>query len=110
MTVLDPPSEHSSNLDRIRQLNDQCRQGRDPAARIVITARCLATLASSDELEGQFIAQTKLMAAVSLFTFAEGDRSERDFGEVVVDGRRVWFKIDLYDPGLVKFALNGSFC
>jgi hypothetical protein len=35
---------------------------------------------------------------------------EHDFGAVNVLGHRVFWKIDLYDPGLVKFALNGSFC
>lgn len=27
-----------------------------------------------------------------------------------VDGIKVLMKVDLYDPGLVKVALNGSFC
>jgi hypothetical protein len=27
-----------------------------------------------------------------------------------VDGIKVLMKVDLYDPGLVKIALTGSFC
>lgn len=35
---------------------------------------------------------------------------EGDFGVVEMDSTKIYWKIDLYDPGLVKFALNGSFC
>mgnify|MGYP001073349633 CR=1 FL=1 len=100
MTVLDPPTALPSTLTRIRLLNDRCRQGRDPAARILITANCLAAFAPGEECESELLAQARLIAAVSSFTFAEDDRTERDFGEVLVDGRRVWFKIDYYDAAL----------
>ncbi|WP_449470216.1 DUF3768 domain-containing protein [Sphingobium chungangianum] len=100
MTVPDPATDRSSSLTGIRQLNDRCRQGRDPSARILITANCLATFAPGEGIESELVAQARLMAAVNSFTFAEDDRSERDFGEVLVDGRRVWFKIDYYDPAL----------
>jgi hypothetical protein len=106
MIVPDPTPDLSPNLDRIRQLNDRCRQGRDPTARIVITAQCLATFAAGDGIENQLLAQAKLIAAVRRFPFGEADRSERDFGEVVVDGRRVWFKIDYYDPALAFGSEN----
>lgn len=33
-----------------------------------------------------------------------------NFASFEVDGIKILMKIDLYDPGLVKIALNGSFC
>lgn len=41
--------------------------------------------------------------------FEEDTYGERDFGAFTFRGERVFFKIDLYDPGLVKIPLNGSF-
>ncbi len=108
MTILDPPTARSSKLTRIRHLNDRCRQGRDPTARILITANCLATFASGGGIESELLAQARLMAAVSSFAFAEDDRSECDFGEVLVDDRRVWFKIDYYDTALEFGSENPS--
>ncbi|QGP81496.1 DUF3768 domain-containing protein (plasmid) [Sphingobium sp. CAP-1] len=35
---------------------------------------------------------------------------EHDFGRFEYDSAILYWKIDLYDPGLVKIALNGSFC
>lgn len=52
--------------------------------------------------------QARLMAAFRHCTFSE-DSPERDFAAIEFLGRKVWMKIDLYDPGLVKIALNGSF-
>jgi hypothetical protein len=94
------PISPSSDRDRIRQLNDQCRQGLDPTARIMITAHCLATFACGESLASQALAQAALMAAVRGFSFADDDQSERDFGELSVAARRVWFKIDYYDRAL----------
>ena len=94
--------------ERITLLNDAARQGRDRMARIVMTSGLLAEL-GGDTAADSIMAQARLMAALRHCTFAP-DSPERDFASMDVDGIKVLMKVDLYDPGLVKFALNGSFC
>lgn len=93
--------------ERIALLNDAARQGRDRTARIVMTSGLLAEF-SGDTVADSMMAQARLMAALRHCTFAP-DSPERDFASMDVDGIKVLMKIDLYDPGLVKIALNGSF-
>jgi hypothetical protein len=53
-----------------------------------------------------------VMEAVRSFNQFSPDNDlygEHDFGAVAVLGHRIFWKIDLYDPGLVKIPLNGSF-
>ncbi len=100
----------SATTETIARLNDRCRHGFDPTARIVVTRTCLARLAGDGEGIQEVIAQANLLAAVRRYNFAPGDGPERDFGAFDLQGQRIFFKIDLYDPGLVKIALNGSFC
>lgn len=95
--------------ERIARLNDRCRQGLDAHARIMVTRNCLARLSGEGEGIAEVLAQAELLAAVR-YAFKPGDGPERDFGAFDLQGQRVLFKIDLYDPGLVKIALNGSFC
>ena len=93
--------------ERIALLNDAARQGRDRTARIVMTSGLLAEF-SGDTVADSMMAQARLMAALRHCTFAP-DSPERDFASMDVDGIKVLMKVDLYDPGLVKIALNGSF-
>lgn len=93
--------------ERIALLNDAARQGRDCMARIVMTSGLLAEL-GGDTVTDSIMAQARLMAALRHCTFAP-DSPERDFASMDVDGIKVLMKIDLYDPGLVKIPLNGSF-
>ena len=64
---------------------------------------------SGDTVADSMMAQARLMAALRHCTFAP-DSPERDFASMDVDGIKVLMKVDLYDPVLVKIALNGSFC
>ncbi|MFW2854023.1 DUF3768 domain-containing protein [Sphingomonas sp. TX0543] len=96
--------------ERIARLNDRCRQGLDPSARIMVTRNCLARLSGEGEGIAEVLAQAELLAAVRRYAFKPGDGPERDFGAFDLQDQRILFKIDLYDPGLVKIALNGSFC
>lgn len=93
--------------ERIALLNDAARQGRDRTARIVMTSGLLAEL-GGNTVADNMMAQARLMAALRHCTFAP-DSPERDFASMDVDGIKVLMKVDLYDPGLVKIALNGSF-
>ena len=94
--------------ERIALLNDAARQGRDRTARIVMTSGLLAEF-GGDTVAQSMMVQARLMAALRHCTFAP-DSPERDFASMDVDGIKVLMKVDLYDPGLVKIPLNGSFC
>ncbi|RVT39197.1 DUF3768 domain-containing protein [Sphingobium algorifonticola] len=85
--------------DQIARLNDRCRQGLDPTARIVVTRTCLARLAGDEPL-GEVLAQAELLASVRRYAFKPGDGPERDFGAFDLRGERILFKIDYYDMAL----------
>lgn len=86
--------------EQIARLNDRCRQGFDPAARLVVTRACLARLAGEGDTAREILAQTELMMAVRRYVFSPHDGPERDFGAFDLRGQRILFKIDCYDPAL----------
>jgi hypothetical protein len=101
-------TEIIDRTERIARLNDRARHGLDRSSRIVVTSGLHAQLAGEKPTDAIF-AQARLMGAMRRCTFAE-DSPERDFASFEVDGIKVLMKIDLYEPGFVKIALNGSFC
>lgn len=100
-------SNTTSRTATIARLNDAARLGLDRRARIMFTRNCLETFRMSQD-EHPAIIQAQLLAAFRCCEFA-ADSPERDFASILFRERKVWMKIDLYDPGLVKIALNGSF-
>ncbi|MBV2149899.1 DUF3768 domain-containing protein [Sphingobium sp. AS12] len=85
--------------EKIARLNDNARWHYDPTTRHVVTATCLATLAP-DNTQLQLIwARAKLQKALREATFTK-ESPERDRAEIYVDGHRLHFKIDYYDPAL----------
>ena len=91
----------------VSRVGRAARQGRDRTARIVMTSGLLAEF-GGDTVAQSMMVQARLMAALRHCTFAP-DSPERDFASMDVDGIKVLMKVDLYDPGLVKIPLNGSF-
>lgn len=98
-------SSHADELQasRIRQLNDQFRT-RFTGGKVMITRGIealgpLAVLGIMDEVR-----------AFQNFHDDNDPHGEHDFGAFEWCSDTIFWKIDLYDPGLVKFALNGSFC
>ena len=87
-------------FERIARLNDRCRQGLDPNARIMVTRNCLARLTGDDVGIAEVLAQAELLAAVRRYAFKPGDGPERDFGGFDLKGERIFFKIDYYDLAL----------
>jgi hypothetical protein len=87
-------------VEQIARLNDRCRQGFDPSARIVVTRSCLARLNADGGIAGDILAQAGLLAAVRACRFQQGDGPERDFGAFDFRGQRIFFKIDYYDRDL----------
>ncbi|MEQ8401111.1 MAG: DUF3768 domain-containing protein [Roseitalea porphyridii] len=79
--------------ERIRILNDTFRQS-GSGGRIMITSGVHA-------LGPEFV--SRAMAAVAAFDAFDADNvphHEHDFGALMVDGERLFFKIDYYDPTL----------
>lgn len=87
-------------VEQIARLNDRCRQGLDPNARIVVTRTCLARLAGDGAAIREVVAQAELLAAVRRYSFKPGDGPERDFGAFDLQGQRILFKIDYFDIDL----------
>lgn len=82
----------------IPRLNDRCRHGLDRTKRIVVTRPCLGTLAENTMSE--LVAQAPILAEVRKFTYPEGDKSQRDRGQIECKGTTVYFQIDAYDADL----------
>ncbi|MGO9172223.1 MAG: DUF3768 domain-containing protein [Rhodomicrobium sp.] len=82
----------SSN--RIRTLNDQCRQawGVYPNSRVVITEGIRA-LSAADQS-----AIAEKVQAFDCFGEDNDPHGEHDFGSFEQNGQRVFWKIDYYDP------------
>ena len=105
---------------RSARLNDLARSAMGVACTAVATVG-FRSLPASDQSSVR-----ELIETYDAFDEDSDPHGERDFGAVyqLGDGRwtterprlrddereRVFWKFDLYDPGLVKFALNGSFC
>ncbi|OYW85753.1 MAG: hypothetical protein B7Z20_08500, partial [Sphingobium sp. 32-64-5] len=85
---------------RIAELNDRCRLGHDPTARIVITATCLAALADGADCGAEMAAQAAVMAAVRRYCFGPEDGAERARGELTIRQQPIRFVIDYYDRSL----------
>lgn len=90
----------TDQTSRIAQLNDLCRAGRDPTARIVITATCLAALAGGAHSLAEIAAQAEVLAAVRHYAFRPEDGAERSRGAFEIRRQEVRFVIDYYDASL----------
>jgi len=85
--------------EKIAKLNDRARSGFDPSARIMFTRGCLDTFCSGDTPSG-LVAQAELIKTMRRHRFEEDAYGERDFGAFTFRGKRLFFKIDLYDLSL----------
>lgn len=86
--------------EQIARLNDRCRWGFDPTARVIVTRTCLARLVAEGDAAHEIVTQAELMASVRGYRFAPSDGPQRDFGAFDLRGQRILFKIDCYDPTL----------
>lgn len=113
-------TNEADRVEAIRKLNAMARSNPGAACRANITIG-FQSLSDADR-----IGALSQIIAFANFTGENDPHGEQDFGAVyrLVSGEwtqhrpqddkeiseTVFWKIDLYDPGLVKFALNGSFC
>lgn len=79
---------------RIRDLNDQYRRFRRGNGRTVITS---GIAAEGPAFVARVLAEVR---AFEEFSSANDPYQEHDFGALTVDGQKVFWKIDLYDPTL----------
>lgn len=54
----------------------------------------------TDATLAELVAQAQILAEVRKFTYPEGDRTERDRGQIQYRGTTVYFQIDAYDADL----------
>ena len=95
--------ELEARVARIRALNDALRGFRRGG---------YVTITSGVQSLGQTAMQAVLLKVAQFDAFSTDNdtHGEHDFGAIEHGDQRIFWKIDLYDPGLVKVALNGSFC
>jgi len=109
------PQQHQDRTERIAALNDALRsnisnpQGHD---RVVLT-QGIGALIEDTPLRPFWFDQQALLKIVRTYAEFSSDNDPyglRELGTFTFKDVRCFWKIDLYDPGLVKIALNGSFC
>ena len=71
---------------RIAELNDGCRLGLDPSARIVATSAALARITKDDGDAPLSAAKVRLLHQVATYAFRPEDGPERDRGSFELDG------------------------
>lgn len=87
--------------ERIRTLNDQLRQ-RQVGGRILMTQGVMSM--GPEGVVGVMLA----IAKADDFNEDNDPYGEHDFGAVSVSGRRIFWKIDYYDPSLSSQAVDPS--
>jgi len=86
--AIDTEVENKSII--IRDMNDQFR-------RTLVGGQVLITPGILDLGDQMAIEGLKRVRIFDNFTAGNDPHNEHDFGEVQVNGHRIWFKIDLYD-------------
>lgn len=92
----------AAQSERIRDLNDRCRTALGIGARVVQTTGVAALPART---------QSRIREAVETFDRFTPDNDphgEHDFGSFEVDGEKVFFKIDYYDPTLTMHSEDAA--
>lgn len=86
---------------RIRLLNDQLRQ-QHSGGRFILTAG--VTSLGADNVQAALAEVAKFDA----FDLASDPYEEHDFGAIEVEGERLFWKIDYYDPTLTAHAADAA--
>ena len=89
--TIDPDAESKSTI--IRDMNDEFR-------RTLVGGQVLITPGVLDLGNDAAIEALRQVRLFDDFTPDNDPHREHDFGEVKVEGQRIWFKIDLYDKDL----------
>ena len=89
------------STSRIRELNDQFRQ-------TFIGGRVLATIGIRDSGEAFMSSAFEAVQRFDTFTTDNDPYNEHDFGSVVVNGQKVFWKIDYYSADLTSGSPDPS--
>lgn len=90
-----------TSTPRIRELNDKFRQS-------FIGGRVLATIGIRDSGEAFMSAAMEAVQNFDAFTPDNDPHNEHDFGSIVVNGQKVFWKIDYYSADLTSGSPNPS--
>lgn len=102
-----PPQDTESQIAETARLNDLTRHGRDPHAKIVFTRTLVNTLqgdCATPEMAAArlIISQQQILHIIRNEPIEPDDdpHLERDFGAIVYEGERIYWKIDYYNKDL----------
>jgi Protein of unknown function (DUF3768) len=87
----------STNTDRIRALNDKLRQQLTTGVAVITPGVAALGREAVDRV-------VKTIAVLDDFCHANDPYEEHDFGAFEVDGHKLFFKIDYYDPSLTSHS------
>lgn len=108
MRLSNIPASDAKNLNKQDLQTELCRQLND-RFRKTFTGGTIVATQGVRALEDKTLHQ--LMPAIQNFEAFNPDNDpygEHDFGEVTIDGIRVWFKIDVYDLNMQYRSPNSS--
>lgn len=104
----------AERIARVAELNDALRRSiHSPGRNQIVMTAGVAALIGDVALFRGFRRRAEIIRIVrdyDSFTPDNDPIGEHDFGRFEFEDAILYWKIDLYDPGLVKVALNGSFC
>lgn len=97
-TSLDWKLDQDYRKKRIRRLNDALRRGEGENAMVVVTAGLQA-------LGADFLKTTsQAVAAFDAFSEDNDPHQEHDFGAVEIGGKKLFWKIDYFDPSMSSLS------
>jgi len=108
MSLSNTPNSNAASQETQDLQTELCRKLNDRLRRTFTGGTIVATQGVR-ALEDKTLNQ--LMPAIQSFDAFSPDNDpygEHDFGEVIIDGIRVWFKIDVYDLNLQYRSPNPS--
>jgi hypothetical protein len=100
--------ERALDVARIRELNDALRTCRDPIAALSMNGSIIFTRAVVMRGEAFVNHAFVAVAAFNAFTPDNDAYGEHDMAFLDVDGERIFFKVDYYDPEMRFHSVNPS--
>jgi hypothetical protein len=109
-TPYDESDVHESvpDVGRIRELNDALRTSTDPVLRLIINSQLVITRGVASRGDDFFKRALAAVRAFDDFTPDNDQHNEHDMAFLDVDGERIFFKVDYYDPELERHSDDPS--
>ena len=100
--------ETAPDVARIRELNDALRASADPILRLIINGQLVVTHAVASRGDDFFKCAVAAVRTFSDFNADNDPHGEHDMAFLEVDGERIFFKVDYYDPELERLSDDPS--